>query len=95
MLEGDIQVFNNPFGDPPEAEEEAEKGSTVYVRVPPSLKRNIDQAAGTAELSTNIWAMKCMERCLSDSKEGKTALSMARSFAEHFGMETEQAGRKF
>jgi hypothetical protein len=44
MLEGDVEVFDNPFEDPPEAAAEAEPGSTIYVRVPPSLKRAIDQA---------------------------------------------------
>jgi hypothetical protein len=41
-----------------------EPGSTVYVRVPPSLKRAIDQAAGKAGVSVNAWAMQCLERCL-------------------------------
>jgi predicted HicB family RNase H-like nuclease len=68
MLEGDTEVIDNPFEDPPEAEQEVEPGSTVYVRVPPSLKRAIDQAAGVAKLSVNAWAMKCLERCLSDRK---------------------------
>jgi hypothetical protein len=64
----------NPFGDPPEAEEEVEQSSTVYVRVPPALERTIDQAAGTAKFSANARAMKCMERCLSDSEEGLAVL---------------------
>ena len=34
MLEGDVEVFNNPFEDPPEATAEAEPGATIYVRVP-------------------------------------------------------------
>jgi hypothetical protein len=65
MMQGDVEVIDNPFGDPPEAEAETEPGSTVYVRVPPSLKRAIDQAAGKASLSVNAWAMQCLERCLS------------------------------
>jgi hypothetical protein len=66
MLDGDVEVIDNPFEDPPEAEAEAEPGSTVYVRVPPSLKRNIDKAAAAAKLSTNAWAMRCLERCLGE-----------------------------
>jgi hypothetical protein len=93
MLEGDVEVFTNPFGDPPEAEAEAEPGSTVYVRVPPALKQTIDRAADTAELSTNAWAMKCMERCLSD--EGKRALTRAWDLATHLTTEHEQAGAQF
>jgi hypothetical protein len=45
MMEGEVEVIDNPFEDPPEAAEEVETGSTVYVRVPPSLKRSIDQEA--------------------------------------------------
>jgi predicted HicB family RNase H-like nuclease len=95
MLENDIEVIDNPFGDPPEATAEEESGSTVYVRVPPSLKRTIDQEAGKVKLSTNMWAMRCMERCLSDSAEGKKAISLAWNFAKTLTAEAEEAGRKF
>jgi predicted HicB family RNase H-like nuclease len=94
MIE-DCEVFDNPFGDPPEAEEEEEPGTTVYVRVPPALKRTIDQTAGKAKLSTNAWAMKCMERCLSDSEEGKKAVGLAWHFAKHLPLEAQEAGRSF
>jgi hypothetical protein len=68
IVEGDVEVIDNPFDDPPEAASEEEPGSTVYVRVPPSLKRAIDQAASAANVSTNAWAMRCLERCVGDSK---------------------------
>jgi hypothetical protein len=67
MMVGEVEVIDNPFGDPPEAEAETEPGATVYVRVPPSLKRAIDQAASKASLSVNTWAMQCLERCLKGS----------------------------
>lgn len=57
--------------EPPEAEAESEPGATLYVRVPASLKRRVDEAAKDEKLSGNVWAMRCVERCL----EPKKALS--------------------
>lgn len=52
------------ISSPPEAEAEAEPGATLYVRMPASLKRRIDEAAKDDGVSGNVWAMRCMERCL-------------------------------
>jgi hypothetical protein len=30
-LEGDKEVFHNPFGDPPKAEAETRPGATLYI----------------------------------------------------------------
>jgi hypothetical protein len=54
IVENDVEVTDNPFDDPPEAAQEQEPGSTVYVRVPPSLKRAIDQAALRGKLSVTV-----------------------------------------
>jgi predicted HicB family RNase H-like nuclease len=67
MLEGDVEVYRNPFEEPPEAEAEPEGGATIYIRVPAALKRDVDEAAQEAKVSVNVWAMRCLERCL----EGK------------------------
>jgi predicted HicB family RNase H-like nuclease len=67
MLEGEVHVFRNPFGDPPEAAAEAEPGATIYIRVPATLKRDADAAAHKENLSGNVWAMRCIERCLEDT----------------------------
>lgn len=64
LMEGDVDVFTNPFDDPPEAAAEAEPGATIYLRVPGSLKRSVDEAAKADGLSGNIWAQRCLERCL-------------------------------
>jgi hypothetical protein len=61
MLEGEVEVFNNPFGDPPEAEAEAEPSTTIYIRVPPALKQRVESAAVDAKLSVNAWVIKCLE----------------------------------
>ncbi|MGY8682675.1 hypothetical protein Q2941_33590 [Bradyrhizobium sp. UFLA05-153] len=96
ILEGEVEVVDDsPFGDPPEAKAETEPGSTVYVRVPSSLKRTIDQEAGKAKLSTNAWAMKCMERCLSDSEEGKKAISAAFHYARGLVWDEQFQGAEF
>lgn len=49
---------------PPEAEAEVEQSATIYLRVPASLKRRIDEASQAGGVSTNAWAMRCVERCL-------------------------------
>jgi hypothetical protein len=64
LLEGDVEVFLNPFEDPPEAEAEEGAGSTIYIRVPAALKRDVDEAAREANVSGNVWAMRCVEQCL-------------------------------
>lgn len=64
IMEGEVEVFHNPFDDPPEAAEEAEPGATIYIRVPASLKQRVEEAAREAKLSGNVWSMRCVERCL-------------------------------
>jgi predicted HicB family RNase H-like nuclease len=67
LLEIDnLEIFHKPFDDPPEATAEAEPGATIYVRVPSSLKKRVDDAAKEAKSSGNIWAMRCIERCLEE-----------------------------
>jgi len=64
IVTGEVEVFNNPFGDPPEAEEEPDPSATVYFRMPASLKSGIEQAAKRANLSVNAWLMRCAEGCV-------------------------------
>jgi predicted HicB family RNase H-like nuclease len=66
LLEGEVEVFHNPFEDPPEASAEAEPASTIYIRVPASLKQRVDAAAHAANVSGNVWAMRCLENCLAE-----------------------------
>jgi hypothetical protein len=49
---------------PPEAEAEEEEGSTIYGRVPTSLKARIEADAKAKGLSVNAWLIRCAERCL-------------------------------
>lgn len=64
LMEGDVEVFHNPFDDPPEAAAEADPGATIYIRMPASLKRRVDEEAQLSELSGNVWAMRCIEKCI-------------------------------
>jgi hypothetical protein len=66
LMDGDVQVFHNPFSDPPEAtaEDEVEQGATIYLRIPVTLKDRVERKAEEASLSTNAWAMRCLEQCL-------------------------------
>jgi hypothetical protein len=76
IMAGDVEVCHNPFGEPPEAE--AEPCATIYLRVPSSLKKRIDQAATTSSMSINAWALRCLERSL-----GVGAFLKARGGGEH------------
>jgi predicted HicB family RNase H-like nuclease len=63
IMTGEVEVFSNPFEDPPEATAEPEPGATIYIRVPMALKKSVDEAARAASLSSNVWVMRCLERC--------------------------------
>lgn len=86
ITEGEFELFNDQvFGQPPEAEEEAIPGSTIYLRVPAGLKSNLDQIAKEEGMSLNAWAMKCLERCAQRNRKGE----------EHWNAtETKGAGAK-
>jgi predicted HicB family RNase H-like nuclease len=66
ILSGDVEIFHNPFDDPPEASAEAEPGATIYIRVPASLKQRVDETAKKNKVSGNQWAMRCVEKCLAE-----------------------------
>jgi hypothetical protein len=78
LLEGDVEVYRNPFEDPPEAAAETEAGATLYIRVPAALKRDVDEAAREAKVSGNAWALRCVERCLHIPREMVAIFSIAR-----------------
>jgi hypothetical protein len=80
IMTGKVEIIKNPFDDPPEAEAEAEPGATIYIRVPASLKRSVDEAAKGAKVSGNVWAMRCVEQCLGGFPREMTEIwSIARS----------------
>lgn len=67
-MTGEVEVFSNPFEAPPEATAEPEPGATIYIRVPMALKKSVDEAARAANVSSNVWAMRCLEKCLASQK---------------------------
>lgn len=73
LLENDnVEVFSDVLGEPPEATAEQEKGATIYIRVPASLKARVDRAALDQNLSGNAWAMRCLEQCLETGRDRET-----------------------
>jgi len=67
LLKGGVEILDPHYAEGiPEAEDNAE-GSTVYVRVPASLKRRIDEAAQHEGMSVPAWSLRCFERCLTAS----------------------------
>lgn len=89
-MKGDIEVFSNPFDDPPEASAEREDAATIYMRVPKALKTRLESAASDAKLSGNVWAMRCIERCLDKTiwielVKGLFLVAQIRSWAEDPG----------
>ncbi len=77
MMTGEVEVFHNPFAEPPEAAAETEPGATLYVRVPASLKTRIEEAARNDSSSLNAWALRCMEQCLMNAAK-ETAVERMR-----------------
>ena len=55
------EVISNPFEN---RITDKEAARTVYVRVPVSLKRQIEAAAEAESLSVNSWALRAFEKCL-------------------------------
>jgi len=70
IMQGGVEVFHNPFDDPPKATAKSEPGATIYVRVPASLKKRVDNAAREAKLSSNVWVMQCIEQRLDKGVRG-------------------------
>lgn len=66
---------------PPEAQVEAEPGATIYLRVPATLKKRVDDAAQKESLSTNAWALRCMEGCLGRSPVDSEPIFKVRSLS--------------
>jgi predicted HicB family RNase H-like nuclease len=91
LLEGEVEVFHNPFDDPPEATAEAEPGATIYLRVPAALKHRVDEAASAEKVSGNAWAMRCIERCLANSPKEQQPASGRETIARRV---TKRAGSK-
>ena len=67
-LDYQIELLSPIIGEPPEAAVEAVPATSLYVRVPTSLKVRIEEAAEADKLSVNAWAMRCMETCLARNK---------------------------
>lgn len=63
VMDGEVELLNDVFGEPPEAIAEETPGATLYIRVPAALKDRVEGLARDEGASLNAWAMRCMERC--------------------------------
>jgi predicted HicB family RNase H-like nuclease len=57
-------IASKVLEEPPEAEEEETPGATLYLRLPASLKEQVEAAAAEDRLSANAWSMRCLESCV-------------------------------
>jgi hypothetical protein len=74
IMTGQVEIYSNPFEDPPEAVAGDDFGTTVYMRVPAFLKKQIEDAAADTGVSVNVWMMRCTENCLKQHKPPKLRL---------------------
>ena len=71
VMDGEVELLNDVFGEPPEAVAEEAPGATLYIRVPAALKDRVEGLARDEGASLNAWAMRCMERCASLRRVGE------------------------
>jgi hypothetical protein len=64
IMTGDVEVFHNPFSEPPEATAEESPGATIFVRAPVSLKHRVEAAAKKEGLSVNAFMLRIMDNAL-------------------------------
>ncbi len=63
VMTGEVELFSDVFGEPPEAAAEEAPSATIYLRVPSSLKLRLEKLAADANISLNSWLTRCVERC--------------------------------
>ena len=69
LRRGEVHIIDEDFTEFPEASAEPEQEAIIHLRIPPTLKQRAEQAASTAGMSSNAWAMRCIERCAGDKPE--------------------------
>jgi predicted HicB family RNase H-like nuclease len=66
FLESAEEVYLDPFSSPPA---KAQGEAAIFVRAPDSLKRTVEQAAKKQGVSVNHLTVRCLENCLSKTKD--------------------------
>jgi predicted HicB family RNase H-like nuclease len=80
LTNNNVEVIDNEaLAEPPEAEAEAETAATIYLRLPASLKKRVEDAAKESSLSVNSWAMRAFEQTLPKPPSADVALTAAGS----------------
>ena len=64
LRQGEVEVLHNPFAGRRKGTSEAKVGTTIYVRLPASLKHRVDEEAAKSKVSANQWVMRAIERAL-------------------------------
>ena len=69
---GPVDIGGSSVGVPANAQSvRAQALPTLYVRLPPSLKRSVEHAAAAAGQSVNVFVMRCLEKTVNaTTKEG-------------------------
>jgi hypothetical protein len=73
VSKGEVEVFDDSFGEFPEAAEEALTSATVYIRMPTSLKARLEALAERDGVSLNAWMMRCAEGCAQQASNSTKA----------------------
>lgn len=73
LMEGDVEVYHSPFGDPPEAQAEGSAMTTIYIRVPSALANLLNEAARDRNLSSSEWIARGLRSILSGLVPGELA----------------------
>lgn len=62
----DVELHDDTvFNEPPEAVAEEKATTTLYLRIPQTLKEKVEAAAKGEGLSANAWATNCLQTCAS------------------------------
>jgi hypothetical protein len=93
IMTGEVEIIKNPFEDPPEAAAEAEPGATIYIRVPASLKREVEEAAKEAKVSGNVWRCAASKGVSKRYRSILSARGISRQFSEHTPMTADGIAR--
>lgn len=69
LRQGEVEVLHDPFAGPRKGPADAKTSTTIYLRLPASLKRRVEEEAGKNEVSANQWVMRAIERALEPAAE--------------------------
>lgn len=63
-----VEWVSDVFGDPPETGDPEPAEATIYLRLPPALKHQVEAAARAETLSVNSFLIRCLETCTAGAR---------------------------